>query len=108
MVGLKAGSAARAMAGGADASAIALTSAGRGIAGLMVIGAVVLATMIPALAKELFWLIALTRPSRDLGRLLRQTNCVHDTERLARTLYRAQNAVVNARSNEDRRAAASR
>ena len=90
--------------GGTAAAVIALASAGHGVSGVIVAAtAVVLATTIPPLARDLFWLRALSQSRRDLAWLLRNTELTSDAERLARELRIAVQDVVNARSVHSRK-----
>jgi hypothetical protein len=100
MISLKAAPVICTAACGTAVTGIALAPAGRGLADVIIIGALVIATVIPALAAQLFWLLALTQPSRDLRRLLRQTRSTRDAERLARQLHQAEEATISASSND--------
>jgi hypothetical protein len=85
-------------AGAAITAPIALIGPGHGLAGLAIAAAalITIATVI-ALAPELFWLLALRQPSRDLHRLLRQLP-PQDAARLSRQLNDACAMVTTARA----------
>jgi hypothetical protein len=76
---------------------LAVLGAGHGLTGLAIgATAVILATAITALAPELFWLLALRQPARDLHRLLRQLP-PQDAERFAGQLNDAYGKAFAAR-----------
>lgn len=79
-----------------------LPSTGHGPAALAIAAATIIAvTMIIVLGPELFWLLALRQPSRDLRRLMRKLP-PRDAARLSRHLDDAHVKVTSARAASPR------
>jgi hypothetical protein len=81
---------------------VVLPYAGHGLAGLAIAAVTIIAvTAITVLGPELFWLLALRQPSRDLRRLMRKLT-PQDAARLSRQLSDAYGKVTAARVGSPR------